>query len=121
MIKIYLRLLGFAKPFSRYAVPYFFYAALHALFNTFNYAMIIPILNAMFSEGFVFKPVYTMPALAFNEESLNAMLAFGYTKLFGEEFKMTYILVLLAAVLIVMNFVITAANKQRKAIESEEV
>ena len=84
MIKIYLRLLGFAKPFSRYAVPYFFYAALHALFNTFNYAMIIPILNAMFSEGFVFKPVYTRPALAFNEASLNELLAFGYTKLFGE-------------------------------------
>ena len=103
MIKIYLRLLGFAKPFSRYAVPYFFYAALHALFNTFNYAMIIPILNAMFSEGFVFKPVYTMPALAFNEASLNELLAYGYTMLFGEEFKMTYILALLAAVLIVMN------------------
>ena len=103
MIKIYLRLLGFAKPFSRYAVPYFFYAALHALFNTFNYAMIIPILNAMFSEGFVFKSVYTMPALAFNEASLNELLAYGYTMLFGEEFKMTYILALLAAVLIVMN------------------
>ena len=57
MIKIYMRLLGFAKPIGRYAVPYFFYAALHAIFNTFNYAMIIPILNAMFSEGFVFKPV----------------------------------------------------------------
>ena len=103
MIKIYLRLLGFAKPFSRYAVPYFFYAALHALFNTFNYAMIIPILNAMFSDGFVFKPVYTMPALAFNEASLNELLAYGYTMLFGEEFKMTYILALLATVLIVMN------------------
>ena len=104
MIKIYLRLLGFAKPFSRYAVPYFFYAALHALFNTFNYAMIIPILNAMFSEGFIFKPVYTMPAIAFNEASLNELLAYAYTMLFGEEFKMTYILALLAAVLILMNF-----------------
>ena len=104
MIKIYMRLLGFAKPFGRYAVPYFFYAALHALFNTFNYAMIIPILNAMFSEGFVFRPVYTMPAIGFNEAALNELLAYGYTMLFGEEFKMTYILALLAAVLIVMNF-----------------
>ena len=103
MIKIYMRLLGFAKPIGRYAVPYFFYAALHAIFNTFNYAMIIPILNAMFSEGFVFKPVYTMPAIGFNEAALNELLAYGYTMLFGEEFKMTYILALLAAVLIVMN------------------
>ena len=57
MIKIYMRLLGFAKPFGRYAVPYFFYAALHAVFNTCNYAMIIPILNAMFAEGFAFRPI----------------------------------------------------------------
>ncbi len=103
MLKIYMRLLGFAKPIGRYAVPYFFYAALHALFNTFNYAMIIPILNAMFAEGFVFRPLYEMPAIGFNEASLNELLAYGYTMLFGEEFKMTYILALLAAVLIVMN------------------
>ena len=30
MLKTYMRLLGFAKPISRYAVPYFFFAALHA-------------------------------------------------------------------------------------------
>ncbi len=103
MLKIYMRLLGFAKPFGRYAVPYFFYAALHALFNTFNYAMIIPILNAMFAEGYAFHPVYEMPAIGFNEAALNEILAYGYTMLFGENFKMTYILALLAAVLIVMN------------------
>ena len=103
MIKIYMRLLGFAKPFGRYAVPYFFYAALHAVFNTCNYAMIIPILNAMFSEGFVFRPIYTMPPIGFNEAALSDMLAYFYTMLFGEEFKMTYILALLAAILIVMN------------------
>jgi subfamily B ATP-binding cassette protein MsbA len=57
----------------------------------------------MFSEGFVFRPVYTMPAIGFNEAALNELLAYGYTMLFGEEFKMTYILALLAAVLIVMN------------------
>ena len=103
MIKIYMRLLGFAKPFGRYAVPYFFYAALHAVFNTCNYAMIIPILNAMFAEGFVFRPIYTMPPIGFNEAALSEMLAYFYTMLFGEEFKMTYILALLAAILIVMN------------------
>ena len=98
-----MRLLGFAKPFGRYAVPYFFYAALHAVFNTCNYAMIIPILNAMFAEGFVFRPIYTMPPIGFNEAALSEMLAYFYTMLFGEEFKMTYILALLAAILIVMN------------------
>lgn len=103
MFKTYLRLLGFAKPFGRYAVPYFFYAALHAVFNTFNYAMIIPILNAMFSEGYSFKPLHEMPHIALNNESMQLLLNYIYTQLFGDNFNMTYILAMLAAILIVMN------------------
>lgn len=103
MFKTYLRLLGFAKPFGRYAVPYFFYAALHAVFNTFNYAMIIPILNAMFSEGYSFTPLYEMPHIALNNESMQLLLNYIYTMLFGDNFNMTYILAMLAAILIVMN------------------
>ena len=103
MFKTSLRLLGFAKPFGRYAVPYFFYAALHAIFNTFNYAMIIPILNAMFSEGYSFKPLHEMPHIALNNESMQLLLNYIYTQLFGDNFNMTYILAMLAAILIVMN------------------
>ena len=103
MFKTYLRLLNFAKPISRYAVPYFFFAALHALFNTFNYAMIIPILNAMFSEGYAFEPIYDMPALSFKGEALQLWLNYFYTLTFGTEWKITNVLVLLAVILIVMN------------------
>ena len=103
MFKTYMRLLGFAKPISRYAVPYFFFAALHALFNTFNYAMIIPILNAMFSEGYVFQPIYEMPALSFKGEALQLWLNYFYTLIFGTEWKITNVLVLLAVILIIMN------------------
>ncbi len=103
MFKTYLRLLGFAKPLSRYAVPYFFFAALHALFNTFNYAMIMPILNAMFSEGYAFEPVYEAPALSFKGEALQLWLNYFYTMTFGTEWKVTNVLALLAVVLILMN------------------
>ena len=104
MFKTYLRLLGFAKPISRYAVPYFFFAALHAVFNTFNYAMIIPILNAMFSDGYSFQPIYEMPAFAFNEEAIAQWVSYIYTIVFGAEFSTTKILSILAVVLIAMNF-----------------
>ncbi len=104
MFKTYLRLLGFAKPISRYAVPYFFFAALHALFNTFNYAMIMPILNAMFSEGYAFQPVYEMPALSFKGAVLQQWLNYFYTMVFGTEWKITNVLILLAVILIAMNF-----------------
>jgi len=104
MLKTYLRLLDFAKPISRYAVPYFFFAALHALFNTFNYAMIMPILNAMFSEGYAFQPTYEMPALSFKGAVLQQWLNYFYTISFGVEWKITNVLILLAIILIAMNF-----------------
>ena len=103
MLKTYIRLLGFAKPISRYAVPYFFYAVLHALFNTVTYALITPILKTMFAEGYTFEPVQQMPRLALNDESMTATLNYLYTQLFGSEFKMPYVLALLAAVLIAVN------------------
>ena len=103
MFKTYLRLLGFAKPLSRYAVPYFFFAALHAVFNTFNYAMIMPILNAMFSEGYAFQPVYEMPALSFKGEALQQWLNYIYTHVFGTEWRITKVLMMLAVILIAMN------------------
>ena len=103
MFKTYLRLLGFAKPISKYAVPYFFFAALHALFNTFNYAMIIPILNAMFSDGYQFTPLYEAPAFSLSGDALQLWLNYFYTSIFGTEWVVTNVLVLLAVVLIVMN------------------
>ena len=84
-------------------MPYFFFAALHALFNTFNYAMIIPILNAMFSEGYAFQPLYEMPALSFKGEALQQWLNYFYTMVFGTEWRITNVLILLAVILIVMN------------------
>ena len=105
MLKTYFRLLGFAKPLSRYTVPYFFFAALHAVFNTFNYAMIIPILNAMFNSegGFHFEPVYSLPAIALNEAGFNVLLSWIYTMFFGTDFQVVKFLAMLGGVTIMMN------------------
>ena len=103
MMSTYTRLLGFAKPLSRYAVPYFFYSVLHALFNTFTYTMIIPIIGTLFSEGYVFQPTNELPAVALNTECLNGIISYLYTQLFGEEFLTTRLLALLSAVLILCN------------------
>ena len=105
MLKTYFRLLGFAKPLSRYTVPYFFFAALHAVFNTFNYAMIIPILNAMFNSegGFHFEPVYALPAIELNEAGFNVLLSWVYTMFFGTDFQVVKFLAMLGGVTIMMN------------------
>ena len=105
MFKTYLRLLGFAKPIGRYAVPYFIFAVLHAIFNTATYALIIPILNTMFDNGYAYKPVHTMPTLSFSSENMSEWLNYLYTQIFGHdtEFQMTHVLILLAGVVLVAN------------------
>jgi subfamily B ATP-binding cassette protein MsbA len=105
MLKTYFRLLRFGSPLSRYTVPYFFFAALHAIFNTFNYAMIIPILNAMFDTdgGFRFVPVYEFPALQLNAEGFDALLCYIYTIAFGTEFSQLRFLALLGVVTVLMS------------------
>ncbi len=110
MFKTYLRLLNFAKPLSRYTIPYFFFAAFHALFNTFNYAMIIPILNAMFESdgGFGFQPLYEFPGVEFSEAGFTAILSYIYTCVFGASFSAVRFLALLGVVTITMNFLSNA-------------
>lgn len=108
MFKIYMRLLGFASSIKMYAVPYFIFSALHALFNTFNYAMIIPILNTMFDKGFQFKPVYDMPEFSFSGEKLQLWVNYAYTYIFNangpEDWNIGNVLMMLAIILVAMNF-----------------
>ena len=104
MMSTYVRLLGFAKPLSRYAVPYFFYSVLHAVFNTFTYTMIIPIIGTLFSEeGYVFTPTYELPALELNTKCLDGVINYFYTAAFGTEFVTTRLLALLSVILILCN------------------
>lgn len=111
MFKTYLRLLNFAKPLSRYTVPYFIFAALHAVFNTFNYAMIIPILTTMFDPGdtstslevtYVYNTVF--PDIEFTEQGFTNILCYFYSITFGPgPFDKVRFLVLLGVVTVIMN------------------
>ena len=107
MFKTYMRLLGFVSPISKYAVPYFFYALLYALFNTLTYAMILPIMDTLFDDknSYVFQPVYDFPVhgLSFSDIDASQMLSYVYTQLFGTDFTMSKMLLLLACGTIVMN------------------
>lgn len=99
MFKIYMRLLGFAKPIEKYAIPYFFYSLLYALFNSLTFMLIAPILNTMFDEGFTPEPVETLPSLEFNQEYLTALFNYAYSHVF-ESYDRQNVLILLAGVAI---------------------
>ncbi len=104
MLKTYIKLLGFAKPLAIYAVPYFIYAILYAVFNTFNYAMIIPILKTMFlDDSFAFTAVYEMPSIEFSSDAYYSWINYLYTSIFGSEFSVQRMLIILATLTVMMN------------------
>jgi len=50
-MKIYFRLLSFAKPIEKFAIPYFILTLLSIIFNTLNYALLAPLLKAIFDPA----------------------------------------------------------------------
>ena len=102
MFKTYIRLLGFAKPISRYAIPYFIYSVLYALFNTCTYVAAIPVLQSMFDPNFAWKPVEQFPKFAMNAEFMTEAIGYIYS-LFFDEFHHMRMLGMLATLVILIN------------------
>lgn len=50
-MKTYLRLLSFAKPIEKYAIPYIICTLITVFFGTLNLALLIPLLNTLFLDG----------------------------------------------------------------------
>lgn len=103
MFKTYMRLLGFARPIKKYAIPYFFYSLLYALFNTLTFGLIIPIINTMYDDGFTPQYVEELPPLRLNGDYVNDLFNFAYSRLF-DTYDPRNVLVLLAVVAIVISF-----------------
>ena len=99
MFKTYMRLLGFARPIRKYAVPYFFYSLFYALFNSLTFMLIIPILNTMFDANYSFEYVEKLPPVELNKEYLATLFNFTYSHIF-QEYSTQNVLMLLAVVAI---------------------
>jgi len=103
MFKTYLRLLGFARPFGRYAVPYFFYSLLYALFNSCTFLLIIPILNTMFKPDYAFRAVEQLPPVEFDAAYLETLFNYCYGRLFAD-YRIENVLILLAIIAVGSSF-----------------
>ncbi len=55
-MKIYTRLLGYARPYPKFIIPFFIFTLAGIFFSVFQFALIIPLLN------FLFDPVNTAEA-----------------------------------------------------------
>ncbi len=49
-MKTYFRLLSFAKPIEKFAIPYFIFTIFSVIFNTLNLTLLAPLLNTLFSS-----------------------------------------------------------------------
>ena len=103
MFKTYMRLLGFARPIKKYAIPYGIYSLLYALFNSLTFMLIIPILNTMFDDGFSPEYVEKLPPVELNQEYLTTLFNYTYSHLF-DTYDRQKVLLLLAAVAIIISF-----------------
>jgi len=62
-MKTYFRLLSFAKPIEKFAIPYIIFTLLYVFFSTMVLVLLGPLLNALFaSTGPVVKVIQTGPA-----------------------------------------------------------
>lgn len=50
-MKTYFRLLSYAKPIGRYAIPYVFCTLITVVFSTLNLALLAPLLHTLFNTG----------------------------------------------------------------------
>ena len=101
-MKTYWRLLGFAKPIEKYAIPYFFCTLLYAFFNVCTFTLIMPIVNSLFSPDGALHAVTEMPAFSIRHltEYLNALLSYFLYRLFGSDYGIMDVLVVLACVVV---------------------
>lgn len=50
-MKVYRRLLVYAKPYGSFVIPFFFFTILAVVFSVFQFALIIPLLNVLFDQS----------------------------------------------------------------------
>lgn len=97
----YWRLLGFAKPLEKFAIPYFIYILIHAVFNTFNFVLIIPILNTLFDADRAQSIVTQLPDFQLSTAYLQDLINYNLYTIYGADYSVMDVLVTLAVFIVV--------------------
>ncbi|WP_298063615.1 ABC transporter ATP-binding protein [uncultured Rikenella sp.] len=98
----YFRILRFGRPYGRYAVPYFVCILLHTIFNTLMFAMLIPIIQAMFDADSMVKAVTQAPAFELSTDYFKGLLNYGLYRVTGAGYNTKDILIALAVLTVVI-------------------
>ena len=80
-MKIYFKLLSFAKPFNRFVPKYFILAVLAVIFGLANFTLMIPLLNVIFEKVEVVT-IVAKPQFALNLEYFKGIFNFYFASIF---------------------------------------
>lgn len=92
----YWRLLSFARPIRKYAIPYFFYTLFYTIFYTFTFTLIQPILQTLFSANAATTLVTTFPKFVFDTSFLQDSISYLIYKVFGADYDTMDVLIFLS-------------------------
>lgn len=76
-MKVYFRLLAYAKPIEKFAIPFFIFTVLSTVFNLLSFTLLIPILEILFQDEPSKLLVQQMPEFSLNPEYLRNLFYYN--------------------------------------------
>lgn len=103
-MKTYLRILQFAKPYGKYAIPYFFFVLLHSIFNIGTFAMVIPILETLFDPQSMVEATTVMPEFQLKMSYLVELINYQLYRIYGTQYDIMEILIAISIITVCCAF-----------------
>ncbi|MFD0795800.1 ABC transporter ATP-binding protein [Mucilaginibacter litoreus] len=105
-MKTYFRLLSFAQPIGKFAIPYAFFTIISVIFNTLNLALLIPLLNTLFNPENITKGAAAVSAKG--PSGLNFLEYFNYyvkhfIDLYGKEGALLFVCISIVVSVLLSN------------------
>jgi ATP-binding cassette, subfamily B, bacterial MsbA len=98
-VKIYFRLLAFARPYRNYIPEYILYVIPAIIFGALNFTLLIPLFDVLFNVN-AKAPVTAVPHFSLSLDYLKALFQFGYFKIAGSNGKVVALEVICAIIMV---------------------
>ncbi|UOR04290.1 ABC transporter ATP-binding protein/permease [Hymenobacter aerilatus] len=84
-MKIYLRILQYARPYADFLPLYMVYTVLNIFFGIANFAMLVPLLNVLFDTTHTMEVPTALPAFSFTLEYIKEVFNFYFSHVLAAE------------------------------------
>ncbi len=109
-MKTFLRILKFANPIWKYAIPYAILIVIHSLFNMMNFALIIPVLTTLFNGELMQELVTTMPEFRLNTDVFQEYIRYYIYRQFGAGYSINDVLLFISQLVVSSVFISNIAR-----------